>query len=175
MWIHTEPMGECKVLISSPPHCSHPSLPLLPPLTFFMILFPPSSSFVLILLIVLPSSLFSPPHCSAVVLILVVVPTCLPLAPSLWYPSSVPIPVPVPLPLPLPLFPLWFIPSVPLTSCCHAWFIVIPIPVAPHFHPMSSCSWQQFGVLWWWCGGEGGHHHCHHCCCPHCGSHIIVS
>ena len=26
------------------------------------------------------------------------------------------------------------------------------IPVAPHFHPTSSCSWWQIGVLWC-CGG----------------------
>ena len=62
--------------------------------------------------------------------------------------------------------------------------LVVPILIAPCFHPMSSCSWQQLGVLsWWWSSGPPCHpalivivvlpsssslssscprHHCHH-------------
>ena len=25
-----------------------------------------------------------------------------------------------------------------------------PPQLLPHFHPMSSCSWQRLGVPWWW-------------------------
>jgi hypothetical protein len=36
---------------------------------------------------------------------------------------------------------------------------VVPIPIAPCFHPASSCSRQQLGVpLWWWVGGGGSDH-----------------
>jgi len=27
--------------------------------------------------------------------------------------------------------------------------LIIPILIAPHLHPTSSCLWQQLGVLWW--------------------------
>jgi hypothetical protein len=34
---------------------------------------------------------------------------------------------------------------------------IVPIPIAPRFHPASSCSRQWLGVLWWWwCGRRGG-------------------
>jgi hypothetical protein len=42
--------------------------------------------------------------------------------------------------------------------------LVVPIPIAPHFHPASSCSQQRLGMLWW--------HGC--CCCGH-GSRVVVS
>ena len=29
--------------------------------------------------------------------------------------------------------------------------LIVPIPIAPHFHSTSSCLWQQLGVLLWWC------------------------
>jgi hypothetical protein len=113
--------------VSSPPCCSHPSLPPLSPLSFFVILFPPlpSSSFFvfLILLVVLPSSSFSPsssfccrPHpCCR--------PHSSPVGPVMSVPLFCPHTRPCPPPLPLPSFPLWLIPSVPLTSRRHAWFI----------------------------------------------------
>jgi hypothetical protein len=39
------------------------------------------------------------------------------------------------------------------------WCHIIPILISPCFHPTSSCSWRQLGVLcWWWFSGivEGG-------------------
>ena len=36
--------------------------------------------------------------------------------------------------------------------CCGHCGCLLAI-LAPHFHPMSSCSWWQLGVLWWWWSG----------------------
>ena len=37
--------------------------------------------------------------------------------------------------------------------------LIVPILIAPCFHPTSSCSWRQLGVLlWWWSSGPP--------CCP---------
>jgi hypothetical protein len=36
--------------------------------------------------------------------------------------------------------------------------LVVPILIAPCFHPTSSCSWRQLGVLsWWWSSGPPCH------------------
>ena len=56
--------------------------------------------------------------------------------------------------------------------------LIVPILIAPHFHPTSSCLWWQLGVLsWWWSSGPPCHpplivvivvivvilpSHCHH-------------
>ena len=41
-----------------------------------------------------------------------------------------------------------------LSPCCHhshhSCFPILAALIVPHFHPMSSCSWQWLGVL---CGG----------------------
>ena len=74
--------------------------------------------------------------------------------------------------------------KIPPASVCSerggGWcLLIIPILIAPHFHPMSSCSWWQLGVLsWWWSSGII----CHCClsllsvivvCCCHC--HVLLS
>ena len=45
----------------------------------------------------------------------------------------------------------------PPTRVCskRGWcLLVVPILIAPRFHPMSSCSWRRLGVLsWWWSSG----------------------
>ena len=49
----------------------------------------------------------------------------------------------------------------PPTRVCseRGWcLLVVPILIAPHFHPTSSCLWQQLGVLsWWWSSGPPCH------------------
>ena len=36
--------------------------------------------------------------------------------------------------------------------------LVVPILIAPCFHPTSSCSWRRLGVLsWWWSSGPPCH------------------
>ena len=78
---------------------------------------------------------------------------------------------------------VFFMPIVPLSLHLH----IVSVLVAPCFHPMSSCSWWQLGVLWWWwlpssspslscnggcsvipvCVGVPAPIHCHcHCRCP---------
>ena len=45
-------------------------------------------------------------------------------------------------------------------ACRHVvWcLLVVPILIAPCFHPMSSCLWRQLGVLlWWWSSGPPCH------------------
>ena len=56
-----------------------------------------------------------------------------------------------------------------LLLSCQLPLLVVPILVAPHLHPMSSCLWQQLGVLSWWrfSGVIGiGVGMCY-CCCHH--------
>jgi hypothetical protein len=41
--------------------------------------------------------------------------------------------------------------------------LIIPILIAPRFHPTSSCLWRQLGVLsWWWFSGVVSVCHRHH-------------
>jgi hypothetical protein len=59
-------------------------------------------------------------------------------------------------PTPLVCHPLIPCKSGNCRHCCPAVLVVmvvphpVPLPVAPCFHPMSSCLWQRLGVLWWW-------------------------